>query len=181
MQQQVAVTKQSDTQRPRVRGRPWAPGQSGNPSGSRVNTRASVLFDEIAAELGGAEALSAIDRTLLLQAARLLMRSQRIKEPDAAIRMSSEARRTLEGLRRRCVPAVRSAPAEPFGAIAVSAQAEAAARRAAELAADASEALDGSGETDGASGCRTPADDKTLTSDRPKGRQRSSDGDGEAA
>jgi hypothetical protein len=84
--------------------------------------------------------LSAIDRTLLLQATRLLVRSARLKDHDAAIRMSSEARRTLEGLRRRCAPAVRSAPAEPFGEIAATAQAEENARRAAELAADVSEA-----------------------------------------
>jgi hypothetical protein len=120
-----------------VVGRPWPKGMSGNPTGIRISKHALKLFYEIAAELGGVDSLPAMDAALLLQATRLLVRSSRLKDHDAAIRMSSEARRTLEGLRRRCAPAVRSAPTEPFGQIVVSAEAEAAPRRAAELAADA--------------------------------------------
>lgn len=139
-QQPVTATEQSTAQhRRRAGGRPWQPGQSGNPTGIRISKHAIALFNEIAGELGGEAALSAIDRTLLLQAARLLVRSARLKDHDAAIRMSSEARRTLEGLRRRATRA--SAPAaEPFTEIAAKAQAAEAARRAAELAGDTSEA-----------------------------------------
>jgi hypothetical protein len=56
----------------------------------------------VAAELGGV--LGAIDRALLLQACRLLIRSQRVKDADAAIRMSSEARRIMSSLQKRAPP-----------------------------------------------------------------------------
>lgn len=145
----------------------WPKGTSGNPTGIRISQRAMELFSEIAVELGGVDTLSIIDRTLLSQACRLLVRSQRVKEADAAIRMSSEARRTLEGLRRRCAPAVRSAPAEPFGEIAATAQQEEAARRAAELAGDEDEHGEGPGEGRGEAHGEVPAPDKeTLTTDR---------------
>jgi hypothetical protein len=91
MQQTAAATKQPE------RPQSWPKGVSGNPSGIRVSHHALNLYREIAAELGGEAALSVIDRTLLLQATRLLVRSARLKDHDAAIRMSSEARRTLEG------------------------------------------------------------------------------------
>jgi hypothetical protein len=129
MQQTAAATKQPE------RPQSWPKGVSGNPSGIRVSHHALNLYREIAAELGGEAALSVIDRTLLLQATRLLVRSARLKDHDAAIRMSSEARRTLEGLRRHVARV--SAPAESFTDIAVRAQAEASERRAIELAADA--------------------------------------------
>jgi hypothetical protein len=136
LEQRVLATDQPQRRVPR--GRPWPKGVSGNPAGIRVGKQALAMFEQIEGELGGVG--SVIDRTLLLQACRLLVRAARLKDHDAAIRMSSEARRTLEGLRRRCAPAVRSAPAEPFGEIAASAQAKEAARRAAELAGDAIEA-----------------------------------------
>jgi hypothetical protein len=113
----------------------WPKGVSGNPSGVRVSTHALALYREIGAELGGLDSLSAIDRALLLQACRLLVRSLRLKDHDTAIRMSSKARRTLEGLRRRA--AVPAATSESFTDIAARAQSEAETRRAAELAADA--------------------------------------------
>ena len=52
-------------------------------------------------------ALSAVDRALLTQACLLLARSERvmqIKDADAAIRMSGEARRLLESLRKHAAP-----------------------------------------------------------------------------
>jgi hypothetical protein len=139
-------TEAATAHKPPMKPRPqwWHPGQSGNPGGIRISTHALKLFHEIAVEIGGADALTSMDAALLLQACRLLVRSTRLKDHDAAIRMSSEARRTLEGLRRRCAPAGARYPthAQPFGSIVVSAQAEAAPRRAAELAADAAEAAE---------------------------------------
>jgi hypothetical protein len=151
MQQQATVTEQYDVQRPKPRGKPWRPGQSGNPSGSRVNTRAIVLFADMAADFGGVDALSGVDRAMLMQACRLMARGARAKSADDAVRLTSEARRILMGLRKRASAAATST--ESFAAIAQRAQAESEARRAAELAAD-----------------EMAVDGDTPTSDRPKGK-----------
>jgi hypothetical protein len=77
----------------------YKPGQSGNPLGPKILTeRAAALFDTVVPDF---PALSATDTVLLKQACRLLARSERMRDPDASIRMASEARRTLDGLRRR--------------------------------------------------------------------------------
>jgi hypothetical protein len=153
MQQPAAVMEQNDIKRRRAGGRPWPKGTSGNPSGSRVNVRAVALFNELAADFGGVAALSALDRVLLSQACRLMARAARARDADAAVRLSSEARRALLSLRKR-VPG-RSAPTETFADIAERAQAEASQRRARELAEDdaAESAIDAAGEANGASGC----------------------------
>jgi hypothetical protein len=85
----------------------FQPGVSGNPTGFNPGKHVLALYREMATEFGGEAALSPVDRILLMQAARLLSRSRRLKDQDQAIRMSSEARRTLEGLRRR-VPIKRN-------------------------------------------------------------------------
>jgi hypothetical protein len=104
MQQSAAAPEQHDAQRPRVVGRPWKSGQSGNPSGSRVlNQRIADLFNTLAADFGGEAALSAIDRALLMQSCVLLTRAQRTRDVDAAVRLTSEARRGLMALRRHAV------------------------------------------------------------------------------
>jgi hypothetical protein len=101
MQQSAAVSQQHDAQRPRVVGRPWKPGQSGNPSGARVlNQRIADLFNTLAVDFGGEAALSAIDRALLMQSCVLLTRAQRTRDVDAAVRLTSESRRGLMALRR---------------------------------------------------------------------------------
>jgi len=74
------VAKQSEAQPRRHGGRPWPKGVSGNPSGSRVNTRAVVLVAEMATDF--VEALSGVDRVMLHQAARLMARSARAKSAD---------------------------------------------------------------------------------------------------
>jgi hypothetical protein len=157
----------------------FAKGTSGNAAGRpNIGRRATELFEALSSDFGE---LSATDAILLRQAALLLARAERvssIKQADVGLRMSGEARRLIATLRRNA-PAVRCAP-EPFGQVAAIAQQQEAARRAAELAADASEALDGPEETDGASDCQTPADDETLITGRAKGRRRPST-DGEAA
>jgi hypothetical protein len=69
-------------------GRPWPKGVSGNPSGSKVSKRVTVLFEALADELGGAD-LSATDRALLMQACRLLVRSERVKEAEDAVKCAN--------------------------------------------------------------------------------------------
>jgi hypothetical protein len=80
-------------------GRPWPKGMSGNPSGSKVSKRVTTLFEALADEFGGAD-LSAADRALLMQACRLLVRSERVKEAEDAVKCANAARRILAGLRR---------------------------------------------------------------------------------
>ena len=122
-------------QRSGLRGRPFPPGTSGNPLGARiVNQRAAELFAVMAGDFGP---LSAVDEVLLRQACRLLARSERLKDPDNSIRMSGEARRLLEALRRHAAP--KGVVAESFADIAARAQAEADRRRARELAEDEAE------------------------------------------
>ncbi len=139
MPQPMVADEQSAAQPRKVSGRPFPPGVSGNPSGMRVSKHALQLFTEIADEYGGEQALSAIDRALLLQAARLLVRAQRLKDADAAIRMTGEARRLLESLRRNAGKAAAKAKAmlaPSFSEIAEREQAAAAEWRDAELADD---------------------------------------------
>lgn len=110
---------------------PWPPGTSGNPSGSKLNKRVAALFDAMAADFEGT--LSAIDRTMLLQACRLLIRSERTPDADLAVRLSNAAARLLASLRS----AKRREPiGETFAEIATRAQADADRRRALELAED---------------------------------------------
>ncbi len=94
------MAEQNETQHRKPRGRPWPKGTSGNPSGSRVNTRAVVLFAEMAADFGGVDALSGVDRAMLMQACRLMARGARAKAADDAVRLTSEARRILQSLRK---------------------------------------------------------------------------------
>jgi hypothetical protein len=78
----------------------WPPGTCGNPLGSKLlNARADALFGEIRGDF--ADDLSAVDTVLLRQACRLLARGERLRDPDAAVRLSSEARRILAALKRK--------------------------------------------------------------------------------
>jgi hypothetical protein len=92
---EAAAIAQPSTQR--RRGRPFAPGVSGNPKGDVAKTirgRAAELRAVIASDFDG-EALTAIDGALLDRACILLARSERLHrttDVDAGIRMTSEAR-----------------------------------------------------------------------------------------
>lgn len=100
MEQHTATPEQ----RRKPRGKPWPAGVSGNPSGAAgLSMRAAELFDRLAGDFGGAAALSAsaIDSEMLRQAARLMARAARTRDADAAVRLTSEARRLVETLRRR--------------------------------------------------------------------------------
>jgi hypothetical protein len=83
---------------PRTRGRPFKRGECPNPNGSAApRVRADTLFNAMATELAP---LSAVDEVLLRAASQLLARAERTLDPDARVRMNSEARRTIQGLRR---------------------------------------------------------------------------------
>jgi hypothetical protein len=108
-----AATTQASKQRPR--GRPFAPGVSGNPRGDVMKTvraraaelRATIVTDDLKG------ALSAIDNVLLDRAVLLLAKSERLhmtKHVDAGIRMTSEARRILQSLRRHHAAAPPTTP-----------------------------------------------------------------------
>jgi hypothetical protein len=82
---------------------------SGNPAGHAViGKRVSELFDAMAADFQ--EPLGGIERSLLLQAAKLLVRSERAKDGDIAVRCANAARRILAGLRSRGASQVPGTP-----------------------------------------------------------------------
>jgi hypothetical protein len=83
----------------------WLPGHSGNPVGSRdanqkANLRAVELFDQWVADFDRS-LLTAIERSLLEQAARLMVRAERTHDPDIAVRASSVAQRMLASVRTK--------------------------------------------------------------------------------
>lgn len=105
-QQSAAAEQQGKSgrqgkQRLKPRGRPWLPGVSGNPSGNvitKASKRAAELFDTLLADFGGD--LTAVDRAMLEQACRLMVRSERVKDPDSAVRLSNASARLLMNLRK---------------------------------------------------------------------------------
>ena len=80
-----------------VRGRPWKPGQTGNPLGGAVIAkRITELFDSMRTDFAD---LSAVEVALLWQAARLMWRSERCKDGNTAVRLTNSASRLLTNLR----------------------------------------------------------------------------------
>jgi hypothetical protein len=73
---------------------PWRPGESGNPHGREV--RAVKLFEQMATDFGE---LSAVDSALLLQACRLMARSERAAGAIDAVRLANASARLLATLR----------------------------------------------------------------------------------
>ena len=107
----LAVVEQN---KPQSLGR-WPKGVSGNPSGAALNRVAARTAELVDSMVGDFDALSAIDRALLNQACLLLARSERMRrtrDADAAIRMSSEARRILASVRKRARPPATPTPTE---------------------------------------------------------------------
>jgi hypothetical protein len=81
-----------------LRGYRWVKGQSGNPLGRRTNKQRiaerDVLADEFAAP-------TPVERLLLEQAARLLVRAENAMDADIAVRAFGAVRRLLANLRAR--------------------------------------------------------------------------------
>jgi hypothetical protein len=96
----TAIPQQHDNQQRKLRGKPFAPGVSGNPLGPHavVKERVAELVAAMAADLGE---LTGIDAVVLQQAARLLVRAERTKNPDIAVRASSVAQRMLASLSKK--------------------------------------------------------------------------------
>ena len=81
-------------------GRPFRPGQTGNAGGKRRNgKRYQELFDAMLADLGGD--LGATERVLLGQVCDLMVRSERAKDADIAVRAANASARLLSGLQAR--------------------------------------------------------------------------------
>jgi hypothetical protein len=98
----TAASEQQTAQPARkIIGRPWVKGQSGNPLGIKTPRRITDLFEALAAEYGGVADLSVTDRALIMQAARLFVRSERVKKDADAVKCANAARRMLIGLRKR--------------------------------------------------------------------------------
>lgn len=134
MTQQTAADVQKNTQRLMPRGRPFSKGTSGNPSGRTLGKRYLALFADLARDLGGEDALTGIERALLGQAVGLMVRAERVKDTDDAVRLANASARLLGNLRGGIK--LKAATAPSFAEVAAQAQAEATARRALELAAD---------------------------------------------
>jgi hypothetical protein len=76
----------------------WQKGQSGNPGGryvTRAARRAAELCAALLAELGGAEALSLMDRTLLELACSMMAEAKTSKSQEQKVRLSNAANRNL--------------------------------------------------------------------------------------
>jgi hypothetical protein len=134
----------------------FKPGKSGNPAGARsLRDQADVMFETMSADLGP---LTKTDEILLKQACLMLAKASRIpgrdrQNVDVAVRLHSEARRTITSLQRRA-PKPSPGPLADLHRLDIEERrAEAAA--VGEHPGDASEALDGSGEAQGASGRQT--------------------------
>jgi hypothetical protein len=85
-----------------TRGR-WVKGQSGNLLGKSVHGNAEKMFEQIASEIGGVEALDTLDREMLRTGCRMMVRSRRIaartKDVKLATEIAGEARRYIEAVR----------------------------------------------------------------------------------
>ena len=116
----------------------FQPGNSANPRGRMsAKYRADALFAELAAEMVG---LSAVDSELLRQACALLVKAQSVLvKADVAVRCAGTGHRILTSLQRR-YEKPRKAGRPPstlsYAELARRDAADAAAKRAAELAAD---------------------------------------------
>jgi hypothetical protein len=95
----LTATEQRPAERS-VRGRPFPPGVSGNPGG-RVNLqqRTAELYAIMAADLGGS--FSGMDELLLVQACRMLARSEKTADPEIAVKCSNAGTRLLSILRKK--------------------------------------------------------------------------------
>lgn len=100
MTQSSAAAEQKNEQRPKPNGRPWPPGVSGNPSGRKLGKRYLALFADLARDLGGEDALTGIDRALLGQAVGLMVRAEKVRDTDDAVRLANASARLLANLRK---------------------------------------------------------------------------------
>jgi hypothetical protein len=98
MVQPSAGVEQEHEHRRKPGGRPWPPGVSGNPSGTKNSTRFAALYADMVAEFSDA-VLAPSDRALLEQAARLLAR--RWRDEEVAVKSTNAARHIVNTLHER--------------------------------------------------------------------------------
>lgn len=104
----ASATTSATTSAKRVPGRPWRPGQSGNPGGRQSNgKRYQELRASIVGDLGE---LSGLDQIAVDQIVRALIRAEKAKDHAEAARCSRNARDWLRDLRERrnAEPVIRS-------------------------------------------------------------------------
>lgn len=88
-------------------------GQSGNPLGMKVQGRRfSELYNDIAELFGGLAALSPFQKILLRQGVRLLVKAEKEKDGDLAVRLSNACMRALAGMQHGGLN-IRKAPPKP--------------------------------------------------------------------
>jgi hypothetical protein len=93
-----AAEEQQAGQRPKPRGKPFLPGQSGNPAGARSQQqRIAAKFADLARDFP--EPRTGIEDSELRSAARLLVRAERTTNGDIAVRSAALAHRILASLR----------------------------------------------------------------------------------
>jgi hypothetical protein len=96
------------------RGRPFPPGNNANPEGRRLRSkRFSEIFDAIAQDYGGEACLTGLQRVGLTEATRLIVRAQREKNPDIAVRLMNASARLLVGVARKTMDARKNTAPKP--------------------------------------------------------------------
>jgi hypothetical protein len=72
------------------RGRPFEVGNRANPEGRRLKSRRfAELYASLCEDMGGEACLNALQRTVLAQAVRVLLRAQRERRPEDVVRLSN--------------------------------------------------------------------------------------------
>jgi hypothetical protein len=96
------VVDQQDGQRRKVPGRPFVRGQSGNTAGKRSG-RWLQLHDRIMADFAGIP-LTGYDTALIELAISLMVKADRVANPDRAARATNSACRLLDKVRAKPRP-----------------------------------------------------------------------------
>jgi len=111
MNQRSATTS---GQQQRVVGKPWPKGVSGNPEGGRVKgPRYTELYTGIADDYGGEACLTTLQRAVLGQGVRLLIKAEKTRNVDLAVRLSNAAARMLAGMQHGAMNVRKAAPKKP--------------------------------------------------------------------
>lgn len=94
------MKQQTTASEKRIVGKPFVKGKSGNPFGRAILTKQTQrLVDEMSRDFGGVAKLTNIQRTMLIQSARLFIKAERAKDPRDTVRLTNCAVRVLGNLR----------------------------------------------------------------------------------
>lgn len=96
MKQKTSVAEQ-----PKRHPGQFKPGQSGNPQGARIKSKRYMeLYNGIAADYGGVETLTVLQRTALMRAVRLMLKEEKEKDTDLQLRLGNLSVRWLAAMQR---------------------------------------------------------------------------------